>query len=121
QMAQQIALSHHERYNGGGYPAGLAGHAIPEAARIMAIVDAYDSLTHVRVYRPAMAEKAALEIIRHGAGKDFDPDLLALFFQKLPVIRRIAAEHPDEPREGGEYGLNCLPSELATLAVPALA
>ena len=55
QMARQIALGHHERWNGGGYPAGLAGNAIPEAARIMAIVDAYDSLTHDRVYRAAMS------------------------------------------------------------------
>ena len=99
QMARQIALSHHERWNGGGYPAGLAGQAIPEAARIMAIVDAYDSLTHDRVYRPAMSEEAALEIMRHGEGKDFDPALLAIFFQNLPPIRSIAAQYPDEPRE----------------------
>jgi putative two-component system response regulator len=96
QMARQIAAGHHERWNGGGYPAGLAGNAIPEAARIMAIVDAYDSLTHVRVYRAAMPEDAALEIMRHGQGKDFDPALLAIFFQNLPVIRNIAAQHPDE-------------------------
>ncbi len=120
-MAQQIALSHHERWNGGGYPAGLAGPAIPEAARIMAVVDSYDSLTHDRVYRPAMSEEAALEIMRRGEGKDFDPTLLALFFQNLPAIRAIAARYPDEPRESAESGWNCLPGELATLAEPALA
>ena len=113
-------MSHHERWNGGGYPAGLAGQAIPEAARIMAIVDAYDSLTHDRVYRPAMSEEAALQIMRRGEGKDFDPALLALFFENLPAIRRIAARYPDEARESAESGWNCLPGELAALAaVPA--
>lgn len=120
QMARQIALSHHERWNGGGYPCGLAGPAIPEAARIMAIVDVHDSLTHVRVYRPAMSEDAALEIMRHGEGKDFDPALLALFFQNLPIIRSIAARYPDEPSEFAEFGLNCLPGELAALTEPAM-
>ena len=116
QMAREIALSHHERWNGGGYPAGLSGHDIPLAARIMAIVDAYDSLTHDRVYRPAMEEHAALEIMRHGEGKDFDPALLAEFFRNLPRVREIVARYPDEPREAGEAGWNCLPAELATLA-----
>ncbi len=115
-MAREIALSHHERWNGGGYPYGLSGQAIPMAARIMAIVDAYDSLTHDRVYRAAMSEEAALEIMRHGASKDFDPALLAVFFQSLPGMRKIAARHPDEPRDAAEPGLNCLPGELAALA-----
>jgi putative two-component system response regulator len=117
-MARQIALSHHERFNGGGYPCGLAGRDIPEAARIMAIVDAYDSLTHVRVYRPAMPENAALEIIRHGEGKDFDPELLTLFFENLPVIRSISAKYPDDPSESSEFSLTCLPRELATVDEP---
>ncbi len=122
QMAQQIALSHHERWNGSGYPAGLVGRAIPEAACIMAVVDAYDSLTHVRVYRTAMPENEALEIMRHGSGKDFDPALLAIFFQNLPAIRRIAAQYPDEPREEreSECRLNCLPGELPTLGEAVL-
>ena len=119
QMAQQIALSHHERWNGGGYPCWLAGDAIPEAARIMAIVDVYDSLTHARVYRPAMSEKAALEIMRHGEGKDFDPALLAIFFQNLPIIRSIADQYPDEPCGIAKFGLNYLPGALAALAEPA--
>ncbi len=109
QMARQIALSHHERWNGGGYPCGLSGQAIPLTARIMAIVDAYDSLTHVRVYSPAMSEEAALEIMRRGEGKDFEPAVLAIFFQSLPRIREIAARYPDEPRDATEPGVNYLP------------
>jgi putative two-component system response regulator len=119
EMARQIALTHHERWNGGGYPSGLAGHAIPEAGRIMAIVDSYDSLTHDRVYRPGMSEDAALEIMRHGNGKDFDPALLAVFFRNLPAIREIVARHPDEPRGGTELGVTCLASRLAGLAAAA--
>ena len=57
QMAQQIALNHHERWDGQGYPAGLAGEAIPQCARILAVVDMYDALSHDRVYRPAMEEE----------------------------------------------------------------
>ncbi len=75
----------------------------------MAIVDAYDSLTHVRVYRPAMSEEAALEIMRRGEGKDFEPAVLAIFFQSLPRIREIAARYPDEPRDATEPGVNYLP------------
>jgi putative two-component system response regulator len=116
QMAREIVLSHHERWNGGGYPAGLAGQAIPEAARIMAIVDAYDSLTHQRVYRAAMSERSALEIMRRGDGKDFDPTLLKLFFENLSAVRGIAAEYPDEPNDGAKPASILLPGELAALA-----
>ena len=120
QMARQIVLSHHERWNGGGYPRGLAGDAIPEAGRVMAIIDSYDSITHDRVYRPAMSEKSALEIMRQGEGKEFDPTLLAIFFANLPEIRTIAAQYPDEPCDGAELGINFLPSQLSTLTWSAV-
>ena len=116
-MAQQIAIGHHERFNGCGYPAGLAGQEIPEAARIMAVVDAYDSLTHARVYRPAIAENEALHIVRHGEGRDFDPEILSAFFDSLSAFREIAARHPDEPHDAPEPGRFCLPLEFASLAV----
>ncbi len=96
QMAREIALSHHERWDGGGYPYGLAGQEIPEAARIVSIADVYDALTHARVYKPAMPEEEALDVLRSGAGTQFDPLLLAHFFLNLPEISRIASEHPDE-------------------------
>ena len=63
-----------------------------------------------------LREEAALEIMRHGDGKDLEPALLVGFFQNLPVIRRIEAQHPDAPRAGAESGLNCLPGDLAALA-----
>jgi putative two-component system response regulator len=98
-MAEEIALDHHERWDGGGYPAGLAGYAIPEAARIVAIVDEYDALTHDRVYRPAMPEERALAIMQQGAGTHFDPLLLAVFFANLSELSLIAQENPDQPSD----------------------
>ena len=83
QMAETIALNHHERWDGEGYPAGLVRHAIPESARIVSIVDVYDALTHDRVYRPALPQEEALQIMQQGAGTQFDPLLLAAFFSQL--------------------------------------
>ena len=96
QMAREIALNHHERWDGKGYPRGLAGKAIPESARIVAIVDVYDALSHDRVYRPAMPEAEVLTIMQQGAGTHFDPLLMTFFFLHFSDIRRIALEHPDD-------------------------
>jgi putative two-component system response regulator len=96
QMAHEIAMAHHERWNGSGYPRGLSGLAIPESARIVAIVDVYDALTHRRVYHEAKSEEEAMEILEEGRGKHFDPFLFGVFVSILPEIRRIAAQNPDE-------------------------
>ncbi len=98
QMAEQIAIGHHERWDGRGYPNGLAGQDIPECARIVAIADVFDALTHARVYKPAMSEDEALTVMRSEAGTQFDSLLLTHFFLHLPEIHRIAREHPDEDR-----------------------
>jgi putative two-component system response regulator len=97
QMAKEIALCHHERWDGGGYPNGLAAEAIPESARMLTIVDVYDALSHDRVYRPALPQEEVLTIMQQGHGTHFDPMLLALFFSILPEIDRINGENPDEP------------------------
>ncbi len=78
-FAESIARSHHERWDGGGYPAGLAGDAIPVAARVVAIADVYDALTSDRQYRIAWPAARALEEIRSGAGTHFDPELARTF------------------------------------------
>ncbi len=96
QMAHEIAQPHHERWNGSGYPRGLAGLAIPESARILAIVDVYDALTHRRVYHEALPEDKAIEIMEQDRGKHFDPFLFGVFLSLLPEIRRIARENPDD-------------------------
>ncbi|MEN6458321.1 MAG: CHASE domain-containing protein [Thermoguttaceae bacterium] len=101
QMAREIALNHHERWDGKGYPHCLAGQDVPESARIVAIADVYDALTHDRVYRPAMPEEKALSILREGAGTHFDPLLLAHFFLHHSEIRRIVEQYPDEVLQAG--------------------
>jgi len=74
---------HHERYDGKGYPSGLAGKNIPVLARIIAIADAYDAMTASRPYRDAMSPEAALQELRVGAGTQFDPDLVDVFIKVL--------------------------------------
>ena len=95
-MAHDIALSHHERWDGAGYPQGLAGAAIPEPARIVSIVDVYDAVSHDRVYRRAMPEDEVLTLMQQGVGTQFDPMLVAVFLANFEEMRRIARENPDE-------------------------
>ena len=83
QLAATIALTHHEHYDGGGYPHGLAGESIPIEGRVVAIADVFDALTSDRVYRPAMTTDQALVIMRNGRGTHFDPVLLDHFLNDL--------------------------------------
>ena len=78
-MAMEIAYNHHERWDGDGYPAGLAGKDIPLAARIVALADAYDALTSARPYKPALAHEEAVRRILADRGGHFDPDLVDAF------------------------------------------
>jgi putative two-component system response regulator len=104
QMARDIALCHHERWDGSGYPRGIANGAIPESARIVAIVDVFDALTHRRVYHEPMPEDQALHIMEEGRGSHFDPFLYGVFLGLVPEIRRIAAENPDQQTSGPASG-----------------
>lgn len=90
QMARQIALAHHERWDATGYPEGLAGESIPLAARIVAIADVYDALTTRRVYKDACSHERTVEIIAEGAGSHFDPDLVEVFLEIQGKFREIA-------------------------------
>ena len=87
-MARDIALSHHEKCNGTGYPHGIAGEMIPEAARIVAIVDVYDALVHNRVYRSAMTEEDTLEIMARDRGTHFDPRIFDAFLRIFTEIKK---------------------------------
>jgi PAS domain S-box-containing protein len=78
-MAAVIAASHHEHWDGGGYPLGLAGEAIPLAGRIVAVADVYDALTHERPYKPAWPIDKSRAEIQHAAGSQFDPRVVAAF------------------------------------------
>ena len=77
QVAEIVARTHHERWDGGGYPAGLAGEAIPLVGRIVAVADVFDALTHERPYKPAWPVSDALAEIRSQAGRHFDPAVVA--------------------------------------------
>ena len=95
QAAATIALSHHERWDGTGYPDGLKGEEIPLEARIVALVDVFDALTTHRPYRPALSEKEALTLIQNGVGTHFDPRVYRAFEASLDEMRRIQSELRD--------------------------
>lgn len=88
-LAEEIAMSHHEWWNGEGYPRGLKGETIPESARIVAIADVYDALVHKRVYKPAISEEETLRQMKAERGIHFDPRLLDLFYEVAPEFQRI--------------------------------
>jgi putative two-component system response regulator len=88
-MAAEIALLHHEKWDGTGYPLGLAGNAIPESARIIALADVFDALTMKRPYKENWSVEKALETMKAASGKHFDPRLLDIFISISPKILQI--------------------------------
>jgi len=88
-LARNIALTHHEKWDGSGYPNGLAGAAIPLEGRICAIADVFDALTSVRPYKKAWTEEEALDFLVKQKGRHFDPVLVDLFLEQMPAIRAI--------------------------------
>ncbi len=88
-MAKEIALSHHEKWDGSGYPNGLAGEAIPQSGRIAALADVFDALTSERPYKKAWAIEDAVTLIGENRGTHFDPQLVDIFLQELPAIMQI--------------------------------
>lgn len=98
-MARDIARSHHERFNGGGYPDGLAGEAIPLCARIVALADVYDALTTKRVYKPAFGHEKACRIILEDRGKHFDPDIVDAFLHSERRFTTIREQFASDARE----------------------
>ncbi|NTU70868.1 MAG: HD domain-containing protein [Coriobacteriia bacterium] len=98
--ALDIPYCHHERWDGTGYPQGLARYDIPLSARVFAVIDSYDALTSDRPYRAAWSEKDAIDHIREGAGSHFDPDIVTQFLQMIATGNR--EERPDAvPSAGG--------------------
>lgn len=95
-LAREISLTHHEKWDGSGYPAGLAGEAIPLSGRLMAVADVYDALISKRVYKPAFTHEEAKAIIVQGRGSHFDPGMVDAFLACEGAFRQIAAEHRDQ-------------------------
>jgi putative two-component system response regulator len=98
QMAAELALSHHERWDGQGYPSQLAGEAIPLSGRIVAVVDFFDALTMDRCYRPAFSYDKALQMLAEQRGKAFDPGIVDVFLahtdELIALRQRINQTRP---------------------------
>ena len=95
QMAREIASYHHERWDGTGYPKGLAGEEIPLAARIVAIADVYDALVTERVYKDAFPHEKCVQLIREEAGRQFDPTLVDVFLEIESEFQSVAQRCAD--------------------------
>ena len=95
EMAREIAMGHHEKWDGSGYPKGLSGEDIPASARIVAIVDVFDALVHKRIYKDGMSIEEALQIMRESRGSHFDPSLFDLFYDLRDEMAKIAADDSD--------------------------
>lgn len=98
-LAKEISRWHHEKWDGTGYPDGLAGDAIPVSARIMALADVFDALISVRVYKQAMPYEAARDNIVAGRGSHFDPDIVDAFVAQFGAFCDIADHHRDRTGE----------------------
>jgi putative two-component system response regulator len=96
EVAKEIALSHQEKWDGSGYPEGLAGEAIPLSARLMAVADVYDALISRRVYKAPMSHEQATEIIIAGRGRHFDPDISDAFVVLEQQFRTISIRFDDQ-------------------------
>ncbi len=99
-MARDIAITHHEKFDGSGYPNGLRGNDIPLCGRIVALADVYDALTTARVYKPAYSHETAKSIILEGNGKHFDPEIVDAFLENeslfIEIRRQLGSETPEE-------------------------
>jgi HD-GYP domain-containing protein (c-di-GMP phosphodiesterase class II) len=104
QASEQIALTHHEKWDGTGYPNGLKGDAIPLPGRISAIADVFDALTSKRCYKPPFGNNEALEIIKQGAGKQFDASLVDTFTRVMDEVLAIKKEFADPEPEAPAGG-----------------
>lgn len=95
EMARTVALTHHEKWNGQGYPNGLSGEDIPLVGRIVAIADVFDALTTERPYKTAWTVEKAVNLIKEEAGQHFDPDLVPVFLDNLPAILEIKEKYAE--------------------------
>jgi putative two-component system response regulator len=98
-MAKEIAYGHQEKWDGGGYPTGCAGEAIPISARLMAVADVYDALISRRVYKEGMSHEKAVQIITASKGSHFDPDIVDAFLELQDEFRAIAGRYADSDQD----------------------
>jgi len=103
QMAREIVISHHEKWDGSGYPNGLAGDEIPLAGRIVALADVFDALTSERPYKTSWSFEKAVSYIKNRSGQHFDPNLVDTFVKKLPDVMEICKRYADPGASYGRY------------------
>ncbi|NVK19143.1 MAG: response regulator [Methylocystaceae bacterium] len=96
QLARSIAITHHEKWDGSGYPNGLKGEEIPIEGRIAAICDVFDALTSWRPYKKAWTVEEAVKFLKENSGSHFDPNLVPLFIENLPKVLSIREQHQDQ-------------------------
>ena len=96
QMAQSIAIHHHEKWDGSGYSKGLTGQSIPIEGRIVCIADVFDALTTKRPYKPAWSFDESINYLKEQAGSHFDPQLVELFVGSIPEIKAIQEDYKDD-------------------------
>jgi putative two-component system response regulator len=94
-VAREIAYTHHERWDGSGYPEGLKGEQIPVPGRLMALADSYDALTSKRIYKPQIPHEKAVEIIIEEKGSHFDPEVVDAFLKLKEHFRQITLKYTD--------------------------
>ena len=98
-FAREITYTHHEKWDGSGYPRGLHGSTIPLSGRLMAVADVYDALISRRVYKPPFSHAKAISIIAEGQGTHFDPTIITAFQQTEETFRQIALQFTDTDEE----------------------
>jgi putative two-component system response regulator len=96
-MARDIAATHHERFDGSGYPAGLSGYDIPLCGRIVSLADVYDALTSKRTYKDAFSHHVARSILLEESGSHFDPDIVDAFLSTEDQFLAIRQRYAEEP------------------------
>lgn len=104
QIGAEIALAHHEKFDGSGYPKGLAGEDIPLFARIVAVADVFDALTSERPYKSAWPLDKAVQFLRDGAGQHFDPACVEALLKDWDQVLEIRERYRDEASESHGLG-----------------
>jgi putative two-component system response regulator len=104
QMGAQIALSHHEKFDGSGYPQGLSGNDIPLVARIVAVADVFDALTSERPYKPAWDIDRAVNFLKEGSGQHFDPQCINAFFFDFSKVMEIKERYQEAREDTKSFG-----------------
>jgi len=119
QMAREVAVCHHEKWDGSGYPKGLKGEEIPISGRIVAVADVFDALTSERPYKEAWPVERAVQVITENSGQHFDPNIIPIFLNKLPEILKIKDYYQDEPGTNTSNIVEVLRSERLSHYQPA--